>query len=371
MPEGRGQDLLPEAVLAVRALKPVQERDLALLDLVAELRQQRREHRQRAEHRDADDHHRGDAEPEVALVTGEDHPGHRDHHGEAGDENRPARGRCGGFDRGARALAGRPLLALALEVEERVVDADREADEQDDGADVRVHRDELAGQRHEPDRREHRGEREQQRHACGDDRAEHEQQHDDRDRDRPLTGRLQLVGEHLVDRLARARCACLADEEARMARGADGDAGLDRVDLRLRLICRALHVPRDDDRAAVLRDLVLVTGGQRRLEVLRGCVALDGVHDVVHGCAERGIRDRSRRALHDDELGLRARLRKALLEDLVGLLRLADIGVLDLQLLRADLHAEKQRKDNETEPTEDRCLPMARAPATHAGRDVL
>ena len=81
--------------------EPVQERDLALVDLVAEPREQRRQHRQRAEHRDADDHHRGDAEAEVGLVAGEDHPGHRDHHGEAGDQNRAARGRGGGLDRGA------------------------------------------------------------------------------------------------------------------------------------------------------------------------------------------------------------------------------------------------------------------------------
>ena len=97
------------------AAEPVQERDLALLDLVAEPRQQRRQHRERAEHRDADDHHRGDAEAEVGLVAGEHHPGHRDHHRDAGDQHRAARGRGGGLERGARASAGRPLLTLALE----------------------------------------------------------------------------------------------------------------------------------------------------------------------------------------------------------------------------------------------------------------
>jgi hypothetical protein len=78
---------LPEPVLTAVAAQPVQERDLALLDLVTELREQRRQHSQRADHRDADDHHRRDAEAEVALVAGEHHPGHRDHHREAGDED--------------------------------------------------------------------------------------------------------------------------------------------------------------------------------------------------------------------------------------------------------------------------------------------
>ena len=92
-------------------------------------------------------------ERHVRLVAAEEHPGHRDHHRHAGDQHRAARGRGGGLERGAVALARRPLLTLALEVEERVVDADREADEQEHGADVLVHRDEVARQRDEADRR--------------------------------------------------------------------------------------------------------------------------------------------------------------------------------------------------------------------------
>ena len=81
--------------------------------------------------------------------------------------------------RGTRALAGGPLLALALEVEERVVDADGEADQQDHGADVLIHRHEMARNRDETDGREHGREREEQRHAGGDERAEDEQQDGD------------------------------------------------------------------------------------------------------------------------------------------------------------------------------------------------
>ena len=61
----------------------------------------------------------------------------------------------GGLERGPVTAAGRPLLTLALDVEERVVDADGEADQQDDRADVLVHRDELARQREQADRGGH------------------------------------------------------------------------------------------------------------------------------------------------------------------------------------------------------------------------
>ena len=89
----------------------------------------------------------------------------------------------------ARSLRpGSALLALALEVEQRVVDADREADQQHDHADVRVERHQLARQREQSHRREHRRERQQERQAGGDERAERDDQDDQRDRDREQPG---------------------------------------------------------------------------------------------------------------------------------------------------------------------------------------
>ena len=125
------EDRAPEAALAVLALEPVQERDPALLDLVAEPAEQRREHRQRAEHRDRDDHHRPDREGHERLVAGEEHAGHRDQHGDAGDQDGAAGRGCGGLERGVLAASGGALFALAPEVEERVVDPDGEPDQQD------------------------------------------------------------------------------------------------------------------------------------------------------------------------------------------------------------------------------------------------
>ena len=62
------------------------------------------------------------------LSPDEEHAGHRDQDGDAGDEDGPAGRRCGGRERGALAAAGGTLLALTPDVEERVVDADREPD---------------------------------------------------------------------------------------------------------------------------------------------------------------------------------------------------------------------------------------------------
>ena len=59
-PQHAVEDGVPDAALAVLAAEPVQERDPALLDPVAELAEQRGQHGQRADHRDGDDHHRPD-----------------------------------------------------------------------------------------------------------------------------------------------------------------------------------------------------------------------------------------------------------------------------------------------------------------------
>ena len=149
------------------------------------------------------------------------------------------------------------------------------------------------------------------------------------------------------------------------------DRRLDRVDLRLRLVVLSLHIPRDDHGAAVLGDLVAVAGVQRGFQVLDRRIRLDRPDDVVHRRTELRVIDRLGRALNEHELGLRVDLRECLFQDLVGLVRLADAGVLGAEGLRSDLHADEDCKDDEREPAEDRGLPVARAPAAHAGRDVV
>ena len=95
---------------------------------------------------------------------------------------------------GGRA-ALRPLLALAAQVEQRVVDADGQADQQDHRVDRLVDVQQVAEQRGQPERRHHRGQAEQQRDAGGDERAEGEHEDHERHRERGDLGLLEVLGE--------------------------------------------------------------------------------------------------------------------------------------------------------------------------------
>ena len=83
-----------------------------------------------------------------------------------------AGGRGGELERGLVGAPGVALLHLAPEVEHRVVDADREADEQHDARGGVGHRDDLADRGEQAERAHHGGEAEQQRDAGGEQRAE-------------------------------------------------------------------------------------------------------------------------------------------------------------------------------------------------------
>src|SRR3990172_3566733 len=109
-------------------------------------------------------------------------------------------------------------------------------------------------------------------------------------------------------------------------------------------------------------------GGGGGGEVLEEAGFVDAGDDVVHGRLEGLIAHPEARAL--DEHVLRGGLLEAgALEDLLGLGRLAG-EVLGLrELHRADLAAEEERDGDEGEPPERGRLPVARAPAAHAGRD--
>ena len=93
-------------------------------------------------------------------------------------EDGAARRGGGGLERGLGVAPRLALLALAADVEQRVVDADGEADEQDDRHQVVGGRRELADAGDDAHRAEDGGEAEQQRQAGGDERAEGEQQDD-------------------------------------------------------------------------------------------------------------------------------------------------------------------------------------------------
>ena len=161
-------------------------------------------------------------------VAGEQHARHGDHDREAGDEDGPAGGGGGDLDRVLRGTAVVALLHLAAEVEHRVVDADRQADETDDDRDGGVEGVQLAERAEEADGGDDRGRAEQQRDAGGDEGAEGDQQDDQRGGIREGLGGLLVLRVLLVEDPGGRRAAELLDADAgvRLLRRGDGGEGL-------------------------------------------------------------------------------------------------------------------------------------------------
>ena len=152
------------------------------------------------------------------------------------------------------ASAGGTLLAFALQVEHRVVDADGEPDQEDDRADAFTHRQRLAEDRHETHRRENGREAQQERDARCDERAEGDQEDAQRQGDGVEPGLLEVVEERSLDLLPGA-LAERSDVEpgVRLLNLADG--GDDRVDVVGGLVGGTGDLDGDQNR-------VLVTGDQ-------------------------------------------------------------------------------------------------------------
>ena len=109
-----------------------------------------------------------------------------------------------------------PLLALAAQVEERVVDADRHAHQQDHRVGGVRGRLDVADDRADAECAEEAREREPDRQQGGDERAEREQEDDERDRHGELLRLAEVVADGLVQDVRRAGEAELLDQEARM-----------------------------------------------------------------------------------------------------------------------------------------------------------
>ena len=132
-----------DAAAADPAVEPPQQRDPRAVDPAAELDQQRGQHGDRAEHGDRDDEDRADRERVEGRVADHEQAGHRRDHRAAGHQDRVARRTRRDLDRVQGGPALGALLALPLEVEERVVDADRHADQHDHAGDGRVGGDQV------------------------------------------------------------------------------------------------------------------------------------------------------------------------------------------------------------------------------------
>jgi hypothetical protein len=181
-------DARQQAKFGRAALEPADQRDPALVDPVAHRRQQRRQHGHRPEHRHGDDEDAARREGHERRILGQIHPAHRDHHGETGDEHRA-------------------LLSFPAQIEQRVVDADREADEQDDLVDLARDRIQPARNGNNTNCCQYARDAQQQRDAGGDDRPGGDHEDEQRQGQRGRRRAPHVPGEHLVELLLRARLA--------------------------------------------------------------------------------------------------------------------------------------------------------------------
>ena len=167
----------------------------------------------------------------------------------------------------ASADAPRPALGpLAADVEQRVVDADGEADQDHDRSRRRAVGRDLRDEPERAERRADRGQAEQQRHRRGDERAEGEHQDQQRDRKRDQLGAVQPVVDELIDRVVLRPAAGLIEGDAGLARGQSVDEVLHRGGAAVGVVGIAAQ-RHDDERgsAARARQLGRAVGAVDRL----------------------------------------------------------------------------------------------------------
>ena len=171
--------------------------------------------------------------------------------------------RGGSLERGARAQPGGPFLSFAPKVEHRVVDTHGEPDQQHDGECFGCQREHVTRQGREPERREHGGERQQQRNAGGHEGAERDDEDDQGERDRKDACALEVVRERDVDCVRRARTTELSDEEARMSTLRVGNALQNRIELVHRFLALTPDLEVDENGVSARSDLACVVRVER------------------------------------------------------------------------------------------------------------
>ncbi len=354
-------DRAPDPALAVVAAEPADERHAAPVDAVAEPRQQCRQHGQRPDHRDRDHCDRGDGERLEDGVARQEHARHGRHHGQAGDEHGAAGRRGCGLERGTFAASGGPFLALALQVEERVVDADGEPDQEHERAGLVRHREDVAGPGDDAEGGKDSRQGEQQRDPGGGESAERDHEDDERDRERQHPGFAEVLLNGRRESVDCAGHAELADVELRVCLLGCVDLGENRIELLRRLVGCAADLELDQRRVSVGGDLSGVN-------VLHDVELREPRHDVADRGREGGVGRRELAALNQD--ALRGRALEARVENPVHPARLARPGGVRVDRLRAG-HAKREGDEDEREPAERRRLPVVCTPPPHAGGEVV
>ena len=185
-----GRLRMGQAAAEVGQLEPVRPR--------SEPGQQGRQEEQRAEHGDADHHDRAEGDTGEDVDPGQEQPGERHHDGEPGYQDGAPRRSRGDPDHGLIVVPVHPLLAFPAQVEQRVVDADGHPDHQDELGGARADREPSPGDAEQRDGGDHGGAGQQHGDAGRDQRAEHGQQQDQRQRDRRPFGLAEVAAEQRV-----------------------------------------------------------------------------------------------------------------------------------------------------------------------------
>ena len=254
-------------------------------------------------------------------------------------------------------LPSGPFAALAGEVEDRVVDTDREADQEDHGLRHVGDGQQVAGEGREAAGGADRAHREQHRDAGRHEAAEREHQDQQRQRQRQGLGLLEILALRLVVDLGERRLTGLTDGEAGMGRGGGRGRGQRRCDLVAGRVLRAGDLEADQRGVTVGRDGALVVRGAQLLHVLG---RREASHDVVDDGAELRVAGLQRRR-GDDHLLLRLRAEARAVEGARRDAALPRAGLRRLQLLRAGHAADHDRQHDERDPAGN-CLP--RVPGT-------
>ena len=261
-----------------------------------------------------------------------------------------------------------PLLPLALQVEQRVVDTDCEPDQEHHRRSLHRDGEHEARESDESEGREYGSQREQERNPCRNQRAEGEHEHGERDRQREHPRLAEIFGVRGLDSLLSARVAELADREPRVGllRGRHAvEHGRDLVD---RLLLLTADVELHERGVPVLRDQASVARVERGPDVANVRHLRNACDDVGDRGVEGGRAYASRAALDEDVLG--GGLLEAGLEDPIHAARLARSGgVVDVS--GSDHAAEPERDQDESEPAERCGLPVSGAPTSHARCEVV
>jgi hypothetical protein len=98
-----------------------------------------------------------------------------------------------------RRQAAPALLPRPDDVEQGVIDTHRHSDQKHNCLDAVIEREQVTNRAQQPERSSDCGHRQQHGHSCGHERAEHDQQHQQRDRYGKLLGARQVLAGAAAD----------------------------------------------------------------------------------------------------------------------------------------------------------------------------